>query len=122
MAETPRILIVDDEPAILRGFQRLLSRHAVVTCAETAPEVLELVSRGHKFDVILVDFANDVAAMLDHEQRRRVVVHTGDPRRAWQAARRDRRRVLEKPASLAEILFMFRTVIAAEGHTESRAA
>lgn len=49
-----RILLVDDEPLVLRTIQRGLRQHAV-TSAGGGAEALALIRRGATFDVILCD-------------------------------------------------------------------
>jgi C4-dicarboxylate-specific signal transduction histidine kinase/CheY-like chemotaxis protein len=50
-----RVLIIDDEPAILRALRRVLSDiHEVVTC-ERARDALGLLASGERFDVVLCD-------------------------------------------------------------------
>jgi signal transduction histidine kinase len=50
-----RILVVDDEPLVLRAFKRALSRHADVQCACGALEALAVLAEDRRFDVILCD-------------------------------------------------------------------
>lgn len=49
-----RILVVDDEPAILRAVSRTLNQHAVVCCA-TASQALEQVRQDAAFELVLCD-------------------------------------------------------------------
>jgi len=49
-----RILVIDDEPAILRAFRRVLSAHDVVLAA-SGPEAMSKFSDGRRFDVIFCD-------------------------------------------------------------------
>lgn len=52
----PRLLLVDDNPSIHRIAESLLAHTDVVlVCASSAPEALDLLSRGEQFDVALVD-------------------------------------------------------------------
>ena len=52
----PRLLLVDDNPSIHRIAESLLANTEVVlVCASSAPEALDLLSRGERFDVALVD-------------------------------------------------------------------
>ena len=48
-----RVLIIDDEPGILRVCERMLDKHEVTTCGE-APQALQLISDGD-FDAIICD-------------------------------------------------------------------
>lgn len=49
-----RVLVIDDEPAILRAFRRVLSAHEVVV-ATSGSEALRLLGEGAAFDVIFCD-------------------------------------------------------------------
>jgi PAS domain S-box-containing protein len=49
-----RVLVIDDEPQVLRYMQRVLRDHSV-TCLEDARDALELIDRGEPFDVVLSD-------------------------------------------------------------------
>jgi len=50
-----RVLVIDDEPAILRALRRVLAGfHEVVTC-QRARDALSLFERGELFDVIICD-------------------------------------------------------------------
>lgn len=49
-----RILVVDDEPMLLKAVKRMLSAHEVV-CVEDAREVVARLAAGDQFDVILCD-------------------------------------------------------------------
>ncbi len=52
----PRLLLVDDNPSIHRIADSLLAHTDVVlVCASSAPEALDLLSHGERFDVALVD-------------------------------------------------------------------
>ena len=49
-----RILVIDDEPAILRAFRRVLYAHEVVLAA-SGPEAMAKLSDSRRFDVIFCD-------------------------------------------------------------------
>jgi len=52
-----RLLLVDDDPAVVRAYQRILARHGVtVTTASDGREAAERV-RGGEFDVIITDIS-----------------------------------------------------------------
>lgn len=53
--DKPSILIIDDEPQILRVLERLLQREYQVTTMELAKEGLALLRRGERFDIVLCD-------------------------------------------------------------------
>jgi signal transduction histidine kinase len=50
----PRVLLIDDEPALLRSMRRILAEHEVV-CVESGREALTLIGEGARFDVIVSD-------------------------------------------------------------------
>jgi CheY-like chemotaxis protein len=49
-----RVLVVDDEPAILRSLARVLGEHEVVT-SSSAHEALAILQQDETFDVVLCD-------------------------------------------------------------------
>ncbi len=49
-----RVLVIDDEPAILRAFRRVLVTHEVVV-ATSGPEAIQRLTEGAAFDVIFCD-------------------------------------------------------------------
>jgi two-component system cell cycle sensor histidine kinase/response regulator CckA len=49
-----RVLVIDDEPAILRAFRRVLFTHEVVL-ATSGPEAMQKLSEGAAFDAIFCD-------------------------------------------------------------------
>jgi len=56
--EDARILVVEDEPGVLRAVQRILSSHHEVTPAQKVAEALEQIrehARGRSFDIAIVD-------------------------------------------------------------------
>ncbi len=54
-AERPRVLLVDDEPAVLEGLSVLLRRPFLVRTAGGGPEALALLAAGESFAVIVSD-------------------------------------------------------------------
>jgi PAS domain S-box-containing protein len=50
-----RVLVVDDEPLIVRSLKVMLSRHVTVTCETIAERALELILADPPFDVIVCD-------------------------------------------------------------------
>lgn len=50
-----RILVIDDEPAMLRSLRRALAREHDVTDMSSAAEALNLIRQGERYDVILCD-------------------------------------------------------------------
>jgi CheY-like chemotaxis protein len=69
----PRVLVVDDEPALRRLLARMLSHDCEVVTPTSATEALALVQRGERFDVILCDTGMpDVPAASFLERLRRL--------------------------------------------------
>jgi CheY-like chemotaxis protein len=50
-----RVLIIDDEPVLLRAFRRTLEPPHRVVLAEGGPRAMELLARDTDFDVVLCD-------------------------------------------------------------------
>jgi two-component system cell cycle sensor histidine kinase/response regulator CckA len=67
-----RILVVDDEPALGRGLQRMLREYEVVVATGGA-EALELIARGERFDVVLCDLMMPDMPGFDLHAQLRVV-------------------------------------------------
>src|SRR5262249_10181380 len=64
-----KILVVDDEPMILRLAQRVLGEQHSVTVAGGGARALELLEQGERFDVILCDvLMADLTGVDFHEQ------------------------------------------------------
>jgi len=54
----PRLLLVDDNPSIHKIAETLLARTGIeLVCLETAAQALDLIERGERFDVALLDTA-----------------------------------------------------------------
>jgi PAS domain S-box-containing protein len=82
----PRVLLVDDEPLVLRSVTRMLRRTHTVVSAGSAREALALIEAGDRFDAILTDLhmpgmsGRDLAASIAAvapDQAARVVLVTG---------------------------------------------
>jgi signal transduction histidine kinase len=81
-----RLLVVEDEPALARAFQRMLRGSHQVTVARGGREALELLRSGQRFDALLCDLLMpEMTGMELHEQvraefpglERRIVFMTG---------------------------------------------
>ncbi len=51
----PRVLVVDDDPRVLKSLERLLEAECDVRCVESPAEALSLATSG-SFDIILTDY------------------------------------------------------------------
>jgi CheY-like chemotaxis protein len=56
-ANPRRLLVVDDEPLVLRSVQRLLGRTYPVVLAASAEEALALLERGESIDAVFTDLS-----------------------------------------------------------------
>jgi PAS domain S-box-containing protein len=81
-----RVLVVDDEPMMVKVVQRMLTQDHDVVTATVAREALDLLSAGQRFDVILCDLMMPhITGMdfymelqrIDRGQARRVIFLTG---------------------------------------------
>jgi two-component system cell cycle sensor histidine kinase/response regulator CckA len=80
-----RVLIVDDDPMVLRSYQRVLRNHEIQT-ATSGREALEILARNPEFDVILCDLMMPELTGMDvydrlreggHGLERRIVFLSG---------------------------------------------
>jgi signal transduction histidine kinase len=86
LREQRRILMVDDEPMLLRSVRRLLPEYELV-CVESAKKALALLDAGRPFDLIVsdvmmpemsgIDFYEELCARYPDEARRVVFVTGG---------------------------------------------
>jgi PAS domain S-box-containing protein len=109
-----RVLVVDDEPLVGRGLQRILGKEHEVVVVLRAADVLSFLEAGERFDVILCDMMMPETTGMDlygaivsrfPEEAARVVFLTGGAFTARERAFLDetRRPVVEKPFD-AEVL------------------
>jgi CheY-like chemotaxis protein len=63
-----RILVIDDEPAILRAFRRVLFSHGV-SVATSGPEAMQKLAEGSAYDVIFCDVMMPEMSGVDVYQR-----------------------------------------------------
>lgn len=109
-----RLLVVDDEPAVLRALQRILSRQHEVATAGGGDDAVRLLEQDPAFDLVLCDLMMprtdgvDVyarAVQLDARLRDRFVFMSGgvftERTRAFVAA--EQRAVLEKPFDIEDV-------------------
>ena len=74
-----RILVIDDEPAILRAFRRVLVSHEV-SVATSGPEAIQKLADGNAYDVIFCDVMMPEMSGVDVYQRIRAL-HPGQEHR-----------------------------------------
>jgi DNA-binding NtrC family response regulator len=119
-APRPRILIVDDETAILRALSRELEAEFEIATARSGSEAFEAVD-GKSVDVLLCDVnlvgesGLDVAAKLAERDRRlagRIVYMTGGTlsERARAEAERNPARFVAKPFDLPALVRLLKGV------------
>ncbi len=112
VSEKPRVLLVDDEPAVLGVTQRILERagHVVVT-SSNGSEALSLLA-AHTFEVMVSDIQMPgigglklLRAVREHDLDLPVVLMTGDPgiRSAAEAVEYGAFRYLIKPVPSLEL-------------------
>lgn len=110
-----RVLVVDDEPSILRSIERLIGKSHQLTLAHSGREALELVKQRGDFDLVICDMMMpelsgiEVWNELTPEQRTRFVIMTGGTftERAEAFITANQPQVLPKPfsaTSLEELL------------------
>lgn len=113
-----RVLVVDDEPMLVRLFTRVLGVEHDVTGESDAQAALDRVVAGERFDVVICDLLmprlsgialHDAIESLDAEQARRMVFLSGDtgsPQAAEFFARVENPRVLKPvvPSELRELV------------------
>src|SRR5437899_303774 len=84
--KSQRVLIVDDEPALLRAYARWLeSAGYVIACAASGHDAVELL-RGQRFDAVVTDIAMPgmdgiqlLRAAREHDLDLPVILMTGTP-------------------------------------------
>ena len=110
-----KLLIIDDEPAVARVFERLLAPEHDVTTSFSGSSALALIEGGRRFDAILCDVmmpgltGMDLHARLStscSEQAERMIFLTGGCFSTQVAAfiARPSTRRLHKPVSLGSLL------------------
>ena len=128
----PRVLVVDDEPMLLRALERRLGRECEVTCAVTGAQALDRLSEGKKWDMVLCDMVmpgmDGVAVyrwIQTHQPQllERTVLMTGGAvtREARRFLEETQNRVLPKPLQVPELLEVLRTLVHSGSSRGSRA-
>jgi CheY-like chemotaxis protein len=121
-----RILVVDDDPMVLKAYTRVLGGAFELVLAEGGVAALELVSRDRDFDAVLCDLMMPTidgvtfferAAEVIEDLDRRIVFCTGgafsDKTKEFIAARKVR--AVEKPVDAATLRRILEEVAAAAG-------
>ena len=114
-AGRPSLLLVDDEPAVLRSLSRTLESAFVVHAVQSGAKAKALVSAGNDFDLILCDLMMPEGSALDlldwlldtrPELARKLIVMTGggSERQAQATTHRAKPRLLPKPFTLPDLL------------------
>lgn len=128
----PRLLVIDDEPAILRALARELGEEFDVATAACGDAAAELAARGPRFDAILCDLnlvgetGIDVSARLagiDPGAPERTIYMSGGSlsEAARTAAQRDPGRFVSKPFDMPALIQILKRV-AAEPRAELAAS
>jgi CheY-like chemotaxis protein/anti-sigma regulatory factor (Ser/Thr protein kinase) len=87
-AQRARVLLVDDEPSLLRAFRRVLAPQHDVVMAMGGQQALDILARDAAFDGVICDFAMpevdgihiyEAVARRDSELAGRIVFCTGGP-------------------------------------------
>jgi DNA-binding response OmpR family regulator len=104
-----RILIADDDPAILDGLATLLSRDYEVVAASNGEDLLLEIGRQH-FDLVLLDLRmplvkgeNAVTAIQAGGGSMPIIVMSGNRRRIDEALRRGADDSIAKPFAFGEL-------------------
>jgi CheY-like chemotaxis protein len=111
----PRVLVVDDDPRVLKSLERLLESECEVRCVESPAEALRLAT-SESFEVILTDFRMPqmTGAEFAHAVKERVtpvpsiIMLTGTPDSVTHATpgSQDLVLVMAKPFDPARLLRM----------------
>lgn len=126
-----RVLVVDDEHAIVRSVERILGTEHEVASHTNAGDALARLRRGERFDVILCDLMmpettgmelHAALRELDAEQAKRMIFLTGGAFTPQAAAFLDdeRDRCVEKPFDAAVLRQIVRDAIFAGDRSPSR--
>jgi CheY-like chemotaxis protein len=117
------VLVVDDEPLILKVVAQILGVEHAVTCEASARAALERFRSGQRFDVVLCDLMMpsftgidlyDALIEIDREQARAVLFLTGGAftPRAEAFLARIENATIEKPFNQATLLRRVREFLA----------
>ncbi len=110
----PHVLLIDDEPAIHRIFERLLGDRAYLLCVSRASEALARIASGTRYDAIVCDvqipgltgpeFMRELCR-LDAAQAARVLFISGgvQDKQTLAFLRSLPNRLLAKPFTIAEM-------------------
>ncbi|MGV3623856.1 MAG: response regulator [Archangium sp.] len=118
MRRLPLVLVVDDDPMIVRSYARVVSRDADVITAHSVPEARELLNT-HRIDLLLTDFmmpgeTGDVLLRLVAKEQpaARRVLMTAAARHMVEDLVHDgtAHQLVSKPARIEELLDLVKTV------------
>jgi two-component system NtrC family sensor kinase len=113
--ERPLVLVVDDEPLILKVVGQILGVEHDVTCESSARAALDRIRNGQRFDLVLCDLMMpsftgidlyDALLEIDPEQARTMLFLTGGAftPRAEAFLRRIQNATIEKPFNQATLV------------------
>ena len=116
------VLIIDDEPRVLAGLARLLSRSHRVETASGGQPALELIATGRRYDAILCDvmmpqmsgpqFHDELLRIASDQVRRLAFLTGGVPNSAVGTSVVDSRRpVVSKPCDPRELLAVIQSLV-----------
>ena len=118
----PRVLLIDDDPLVLRATARTLRRAHLVTAVSAASHALDLLSAGEQFDAVVCDVVMPHlngwefyrrARLADPELASRIVfVSGGGPPELMAKIRALPNALLEKPVTAAALSDALARVIA----------
>lgn len=106
------VLLVDDEPMIVRALTRILARagHTVIGCVE-AGAAIDFARGTQPIEVLITDLhlgktdGRDLArAVLEHHPDARVIVLSGEDPSAYESIHLARMHTLQKPVCATRLL------------------
>jgi len=123
-----RLLLVDDEPELLRALTRALRRDAEITVAHSAAEAIEVLESGETFDLVLSDLMMPDGTGMELHGRiardwpdlsRHMVFMTGGAFSPGARAFRDEvdNEIIDKPIDLEHVREILRDATGSGGHS-----
>jgi len=117
------VLVIDDEPLILKAISNILSNEHQVVCEPSSVAALDRFRRGERFDIVLCDLmmpqvtgidVYDVLAEIAPKQAQKMLFLTGGAftARAQAFVERMPHVMIEKPFSHATLIARVRQMVA----------